>query len=512
MSNYGRRWLALAAAAVFAACTPAAHSPAAVKPVASGFDRGMWLEDYAALRGRLEHTYANLAWFGSPEGGVDVPTLHARTLATLESATDPGAAEAAIDAFVVAFHDGHFSRLPPKLVPESAPIAKVSPPGRSFAPTLGCAALGYARTRGVAFSVRFEASPGFRLLSAGEPESFRSGMASMPGGRTLGILRIPSFRSADFVAECEQAWGEIARAQPSGVCDKGCARAISRRVMVLALTALQTRLRALVGASAVVVDLGGNGGGNDLGDWAPRAFTKSPVRSARLGVVRDPQSVKYFEEQLDDLREAQQAETSEKARDVLAQARREYERLEALTKGPAPCAMGWVWRERHAWKPLESHASCTNLLFGPMYASGVSDYLPEGALGSPKAEEAIYWPSIAHPFVGSWSGPVYVIVDERTGSAAEMAAAVFRNNEVARILGTKTAGSGCGFMYSGSEFTLPHSRLRYRIPNCVRLRADGSSEVAGVRPDIELPSYEGEGEPERAMRFLAAIARDLPAR
>src|SRR5262249_21339421 len=154
----------------------------------------------------LERSYANLLWFASPAGGVDLPALHARTLAALKAAPNEAAAEAAIESFVNGFGDGHFSRLPRAEARPVRPKHEVAPADRSLSPTLACAALGYARTRGVAFSVRFEAAPGFRLLSTGEPESFRSGVATRPGGPVLAVLRIPSFRRADFPAECERAW------------------------------------------------------------------------------------------------------------------------------------------------------------------------------------------------------------------------------------------------------------------------------------------------------------------
>jgi Peptidase family S41 len=475
------------------------------------FDRQPWLDDYAGLRAQMESSYANLTWFASPEGGLDLPELHGRTLAALESAPNAAAAEAAIEAFVSAFHDGHFSRLPRVEQNPSAPKPPAFFPDRSLPPALGCGALGYARTRGVAFSVRFEASPGFRLLSAGEPESFRTGIASLPDGRTLGVLRIPSFRDADFVAECEQAWSEMARAKGAGACNRECQNYLDHRAMQLALSNLQMRIRELarVGVVAAVVDLGGNGGGNDLGDWAPRAFTRAAVHSARLGLVRHAKSAAYYEEQLELIGDALRTETSAKSRDALIEAQREYERLDALSKTPPACSMSWVWRERRPWSPAGAPGVCTNLLFGRTYASGAVDYMPPGALGSPKAEEALYWPAIASSVVGSWTGPVYVIMDGDTASAAEIAAAVFQDNGIARLVGARTKGLGCGFMYKGSEYTVPHAGLRYRIPNCIRLRADGSNEVAGIRPDVAVPTYEGEPEPDRAVRFLEAVGHDL---
>jgi hypothetical protein len=55
---------------------------------------------------------------------------------------------------------------------------------------------------------------------------------------------------------------------------------------------------------------------------------------------------------------------------------------------------------------------------------------------------------------------------------------------------------------------LPHSRLAFNIPNCVRLRADGTDEVAGVAPDIPVTPSPGEGARGVAMRMLGIIAGD----
>src|SRR5512147_1050853 len=79
---------------------------------APAFDRQTWLDDYTSLRAHLERSYANLLWFASPAGGVDLPALHARTLSALKAAPNEAAAEAAIESFVNGFGDGHFSRLP----------------------------------------------------------------------------------------------------------------------------------------------------------------------------------------------------------------------------------------------------------------------------------------------------------------------------------------------------------------------------------------------------------------
>lgn len=47
------------------------------------------------------------------------------------------------------------------------------------------------------------------------------------------------------------------------------------------------------------------------------------------------------------------------------------------------------------------------------------------------------------------------------------------------------------------------------IPNCVRLRADGTDEVAGIKVDIEIAPFDGESDRERAARAINAIVLDL---
>ncbi len=49
-------------------------------------------------------------------------------------------------------------------------------------------------------------------------------------------------------------------------------------------------------------------------------------------------------------------------------------------------------------------------------------------------------------------------------------------------------------------------------PNCTRLRADGSNEVAGVKPDLPVLPTEGENDRARAWRLLDTLASDVRRR
>ena len=100
---------------------------------------------------------------------------------------------------------------------------------------------------------------------------------------------------------------------------------------------------------------------------------------------------------------------------------------------------------------------------------------------------------------------MYVLTDGQTASSAEMFAAVMRDNGIARIVGSPTEGTGCGFMLAAEPFELPFSGLRFPIPNCVRLRADGSDEVAGIKPDFPVIPRRNEDARGRALRVLQSI-------
>jgi hypothetical protein len=231
------------------------------------------------------------------------------------------------------------------------------------------------------------------------------------------------------------------------------------------------------------------------------------VFSARLGLVGSPDSARYYNEQLGDLRAAEKEALDADDRAAVVSAIATYEANEKGLTAKPTCSMHWVWSEQRPWTPLGTGRACSNLVFDGTYASGAKAWLAPGAIASTDAARAVYWPSIAWPYMSTWTKPVYVVIDRKTYSAAEMTAAVFADNHVATLVGEKTGGDGCGFMYENT-FKLPKSGIRVRIPNCVRLRRDGTDEVAGIAPDIAVPTYQNEDSGQRATRLIETISKD----
>jgi C-terminal processing protease CtpA/Prc len=112
-----------------------------------------------------------------------------------------------------------------------------------------------------------------------------------------------------------------------------------------------------------------------------------------------------------------------------------------------------------------------------------------------------------------WTKPVAILVDQGTASAAEEFAAVLQDNSAALIVGSRTLGAGCGYTNGGTPTLLPHTGATLKVPDCARFRADGSNEVNGVLPDVQIPWRRDDGTRFKArlleVRLPTLIQRSL---
>jgi hypothetical protein len=475
---------------------------AALAVRAADFDRDAWLADYAAMKQALEKTYSNLAWFGSPQGGVDLPALDRQTMAALNAATSDEEARRVVLTFVRSFHDGHFSAL---RAPNAQNDAAEKPAEPQFSPqdaAAGCAALDYGSVRASAFSLPFDSLPKFELLDDGAGRPFRAGIVPSPDGKLrLGIVRIPEFES-NYRALCLEVWQNKEVWDAQGKLRRGPLSRAADQAWYDAFAGLLRKFKEAE-VAAVLVDVGNNSGGGDSGDITPRLLTAMPLHSAPLWMTQDSAaSSRYFDEQITALRRAVDlAPENRQAKESLAWFTQQKEKLSQ------PCPLDWVWKQRRDW----SSGPCRRLVEAGS-AGGPLAYLAPNAEADVRVTQRLHWPALVTPLWATWTGPLYLWTDNRTYSAAEMFAAVLQNNHAATILGSRTGGDGCGFMSRTDPLVLPHSGLRFRIPNCVRLRADGTDEVAGISPDIPVAPKEGEDAAARAKRAVDELYANLSRR
>lgn len=88
---------------------------------------------------------------------------------------------------------------------------------------------------------------------------------------------------------------------------------------------------------------------------------------------------------------------------------------------------------------------------------------------------------------GEWTASVFILMDRNTGSASEDFAVWLKENGVAQALGDRTAGAGCGYTGGGGRIVLQTAPFDVMAPNCARFLKDGTNEIEGIKPDVELP-------------------------
>lgn len=465
------------------------------------YDPAPWLEDFAQLRMALGAGYANLDW-KIARGEVDPYSLVLATDSAIRAASSDREARRALQHFVEAFDDGHLSLSVPHPVLEA--IEDRIEHGFSRGPVSAeldaegaCARLGL----GIDDSAPLLALiPGYAPLPT-DDNVFQAGTLPLGDGRTIGVVRIPLFSASAFRPACERVWPRFrSTLQPEEHCTGECEDRLYTAIHAQLTTELGSRVLELeaAGARAIVVDLTGNGGGNEWVDDAARVVTRRTLRSPRVGFVRHPHWVPAFERELATIeRDLARSDLDSLRRGLLVEAHERYAR--ALDDARTPCDVSGIWRT------AAPRLTCRNIGDAELYATGAFGWLTPGAVAGLASAEALFRPGAGGSARGVGSLPLLVLVDARTASASEYFAAMLRDNDAARVVGERTWGAGCGYTRGGIPTTLTHSGLRLRMPDCLRLRADGTNEIAGIEPDVRAGWTPDDDDALRASKTLAAI-------
>lgn len=103
---------------------------------------------------------------------------------------------------------------------------------------------------------------------------------------------------------------------------------------------------------------------------------------------------------------------------------------------------------------------------------------------------------------GIWTGPLALITDRWTASAAEELVTWLRDNDRAQVVGERTFGAGCGYVNGGTAIALMAAPIHLLIPNCSRYTKQGLNEVEGLLPDVAIDW--GSSTPEAALEAVGA--------
>ncbi|MCR5871510.1 MULTISPECIES: S41 family peptidase [unclassified Sphingomonas] len=427
---------------------------------ARAWDPAPWLADVAQMRAAFETKYANREWL-EQERGVAIARTFDQLAAQLRTAGSDAEARAILDRAIRGIGDGHVALRWPR--PQSAtPVMPATAPAPTSVASL-CQSIGYDARKGRPGIA--SALLGYRALV--DKGALDAGVVAT-AGETVGVLRIPVFDPHAFPQLCADAVAAL-QLPIDKPCDDSCKNAVITHAYAALTRDMATRLGQLqaVGATSLLVDLTGNGGGSEWAEAAARMVTAKRLTSAPVGFVRGPHWAGTWGRLAELLHGwARTAPEAERAKLRALAEKADAARVAAET----PCApdTGCQWLGRAG------------------YATGlVGSAEPGEWLGSEWG--AWVFSAGQHAYQeGAWRGPVMVLVDQETWSAAEQFTALLQDARVATIVGARTGGAGCGYTWGGTPTTLNHSGATLLLPDCARFRADGSNEVAGIVPDVTI--------------------------
>lgn len=248
------------------------------------------------------------------------------------------------------------------------------------------------------------------------------------------------------------------------------------------------------------MDVAGNGGGNDSAVAAARMLTTAPLGTPRMRFLRGTARAEDLREDVATLKSGLKLAGSDEKRFVLPL----VDRLETARQQAAEtCDLSPLW--------MAKAATCSNLLPTDFFAGGLVDQeLPAQWRRKPWAEQASATARYDYE-PGLWTGPVVLLVDSNSASATELFTAMLVDAGRARVIGAPTAGAGCGWTLPRASTELLHSKGKLDMPDCVRLRKDGSNELDGIQPGLLIGFRRYDSPRQRVDRLQAAMPTLLEA-
>lgn len=418
-------------------------------------DRKSWQQDFDQLQIFISEIYPNLE-IALEFHRLDLPLIKRETQLQLAQATSKDQAIKIIQNFIGQFKDGHFKAQP---LETQTKLTIDEPINKSTSGLEACRSFG-VEPKNVHFAF-------FPNKEMGFGDVYLQGLAFpyttlKVKNKKVGFIKIPSFTVQDYPEVCAESW-EIYRKTLAGACDTDCKdkfmyEVAPNNLLEKLARAIETLKRENI--SSLVVDLANNGGGNDWVSAVTRMLTKKPILCGQFGFVRHPHWTKTFEQEIKEFKDK-----LEKTTDVLLKEkiqkelhRAEFELIESQKK----CDRSRVWRDKKF-----RFSNCDQIVKRQAVAC------------EPKDE--------FHYTSGIYDGPLYVIINSKTASAAEDIVGRLKESGAATLIGARTYGAGCGQTNGGIDLRLKNLNLKISMPDCARYLRTGLNEVAGIAPDVDIP-------------------------
>jgi peptidase S41-like protein len=456
-------------------------------------DTTAWLADLSQLQHEMSTHYANLEWAVSVRG-IDLRELSRRTADRLRSAATEAAAQRYIQDFLKAFGDGHLG------VSWPARVAAAPVPVGAIRSQSACEQQGYRHTSSDTTEGVLRWADHYEPIESPDSRLFPIGIIAAPHAR-IGVIRIFTFATHEFPELCAEQLAAM-HLSPDTACAGGCAGPLERETTNRLTAALERQLVVLEqhGITALTVDVTDNGGGDSWVDVAMRTLTTHRLVAARIGFIRHPHWTQQLSDRLAQI-ERDVPRTTGAYHQTLVRGATDIRA--ALDSAARQCGLDVLWEG--------GVPECSLVVTEPaMYSTGLIGYSAPNTRPADSLECCpVFYPVRFTYREGVYHGPLVVLVDRETASAAEDFAATLADNHAAIIAGEPTYGAGCGFTAGGIETTLQRSGAVVRMPDCIRLRVDGSNEVDGVTPSALVPWRLRDTPKQRASRAMPVIEKLL---
>ena len=416
-----------------------------------------WLQDFEQLKKILTSTYPNLDDL-SKANKLNLYFLAEETKKRIRSSRTKDEAIQALKDFLAAFKDGHLKLDLNVKASDIKNDATESGLNASTSGAVACQKLVSAKPRDLGFKFPTPKELGFAEVKR-QASAFPYTTLEIQK-KKIGFLRIASFLDSNYPDLCANEW-ESYRSSIKNSCDEKCQDDFVHKALPNRFLSEIEKATAKLNEqniSALVLDITNNGGGTDWVGAVIRMFADKPILCGQFGFIRHPHWAQKFEKGIE--------ESKEKLKTALTEEEKQKIRLELaqdksdLREAKKSCDRSGVWSKK-------SKSNCSIVVKRP-----VKDCGPHS--------EFKFTPKL-------YDGPLYILTNDGTASASEDLVGRFKDSKVGTIIGGRTLGSGCGFTNGGIEQYLKKSGIAVKVPDCARFLRDGTNEVLGIAPNVEIP-------------------------
>ncbi|MCL6275360.1 S41 family peptidase [Muricauda sp. 2012CJ35-5] len=434
----------------------------------------LWLEDFEVLKSQMTKTYSNLKSIVLEES-MDLSRLNTKTISELKLAKTQEEAQLVIRRFLAKFKDGHLAAS----VIETTLSTDNTDDSGNYPMSTDSVSVALKKMGFQEFDVpnlKFDSVPGYIPLTT-KNNSFQAGIIQTANGK-IGTLKLPYFYNQGYWGTPFKVWTTY-RDEFDGICDDDCQEKFNSILEKEFTKEFIERLEELKSEniSKLLVDVTGNNGGSGWFEEIAHLLSAKKLDYMPNLFIKHEHWKEILEEDLNTI-------GNDLANDKLsASLKQKLLKLQHLVIGlvakcESNCASIEVWSN--------NKIDCLDLLEHPYGSKLPFDIMTDPQFNLLQSKDLLT-ASRFRPFkTGIYSGPLYVVQDEQSASATERFTSLLQINNEATIIGRNSYGAGCGYSNGGITTTLENIGLTVKMPDCVRLRADGKNEVYGIKPDIRI--------------------------